>query len=120
MLQEFKDFINKGNVIEVAVGIILALAFTPIVTAIVDGVLLQIVALVFDQPDFSSLTIDISDTPIYYGRVIATTIDFIVIAAVVFLVVKAYNMLTAQAEAEGGPDEIELLTEIRDSLRSRG
>ncbi len=118
MLQEFKDFINRGNVIDMAVGVVMALAFAPVIDSFVDGVLMQIVALIFGQPDFSSLTIDISDTSIYYGRVITETMNFVFIAAAVFLVVKGYNML--RDESDDGPDEVALLTEIRDSLQSRG
>lgn len=119
MLQEFKDFIDKGGVFEAAVGLVLALAFKPIVDAIVDGVLLQIVAAVFGEPDFSSLTFDIGDAAIQYGRVITTIISFIGIAFVLFLLVRAYNQATKKQEEESGPSEVDLLTEIRDSLSAR-
>ena len=118
MLQEFKEFINRGNVVEIAVGLILSAAFLPIIDAFVEGVLMQIVALIFGQPNFDSLSIDISDTSIFYGRVITATITFLFTAAAVFLVVKAYNALRGELE-EDGPDEVELLTEIRDALRAR-
>ncbi len=118
MLQEFKDFINRGNVVEIAVGLILSAAFLPIVDSFVDGVLMQIVALIFGQPNFDSLSIDISDTSIFYGRVITATISFIFVAAAVFAVVKAYNAMRGEQD-EDGPDEVALLTEIRDALRAR-
>lgn len=120
MIQEFKDFINRGNVIDLAVAVVLAAAFTPIVNAVVDGVLMQIIAAIFGEPDFSALTFDIGDAAIAYGLVITTIVNFVLIAFALFLVVKAYNSMKEEAPAvESGPSEIDLLTDIRDSLRTR-
>lgn len=120
MLQEFKDFINKGNIIELAVAVVMATAFTPVVNAVVDGVLMQIVAAIFGEPDFSSLTFGLGDARIAYGLVITTVVNFVLIALSVFFVLKAYNAAKSPAEeADSGPSEINLLTEIRDSLRAR-
>ena len=115
MIQEFKDFVNKGGVFQVAVGLVMALAFVPVVDAIVDGVLMQIIAAIFGEPDFSSLTFDIGDAAIQYGLVITTVITFMAIAFVLFLLVKAYNKYV-DPPSEPGPSEVDLLTEIRDSL----
>ena len=115
MLEEFKDFINKGGVFEAAVGLILALAFVPVVTAIVDKILMPIIAAIVGEPDFNSIGFDLGDARVGYGFVITALISFISIAAVVFLMVKAYNKYTAEPEA-AGPSDIDLLTEIRDSL----
>lgn len=116
MLQEFKDFINKGGVFEAAVGLVLALAFIPVVNAIVDGVLMQIIAAIFGEPDFSNLTFDIGEAAIQYGLVFTTIISFIAVGGVLFLLVKAYNANVKAPEEDDGPSETDLLTEIRDSL----
>ena len=122
MIREFKEFVNRGNVIDLAVAVVLAAAFTPIVNAVVDGVLMQIIAAIFGEPDFSSLTFDIGDAAIAYGLVITTIVNFVLVAFALFMVVKTYNSMKDTAEdeeAEEGPTEIDLLTEIRDSLRVR-
>ena len=122
MIQEFKDFVDKGGVFEAAVGLVMALAFTPVVNSIVDGVLMQIIAAIFGEPDFSSLTFDIGDASIQYGLVLTTIVSFLAIAFILFLLVKAYNQATKddEEEEESGPSEVDLLTEIRDNLASRG
>ncbi len=116
MIQEFKDFINKGGVFEAAVGLIMALAFIPVVTSLVDDILMQIIAAVFGQPDFGGLSFSLGDAEIYYGRFINAVISFVAIAAVVFFLVKAYNGMANKEEEESGPSEVDLLTEIRDNL----
>ncbi|MEQ8842854.1 MAG: large conductance mechanosensitive channel protein MscL [Acidimicrobiales bacterium] len=120
MIQEFKDFINKGNVVDLAVAVVLGAAFGAVVTSFVDNVLMQIVALIFGEPDFSNVKITISDTPIYIGTFLTALISFLFIALAVFFVVKAYNAMKRPVEEdEAGPSEIDLLTEIRDSLANR-
>ncbi|MFQ5557275.1 MAG: large conductance mechanosensitive channel protein MscL [Acidimicrobiales bacterium] len=124
MIQEFKEFINKGDIVDLAVAVVLATAFAPIVNAMVDGVLMQIVAAIFDQPNFDGLTIDLAGTPIFYGTVITAAIGFLLIALAVFFVLKAYNTTKrteneAEESAPSGPSEVDLLTEIRDALQSR-
>ena len=119
MIQEFKDFINKGNIVELAVAVVMATAFAPVVASFVDGILMQFVAMIFGEPDFSSLTFTLGDTPYFYGNVITTIINFLFIALAVFFILKAYNATQAEEEeeeAESGPSEIDLLTEIRDAL----
>lgn len=116
MIQEFKDFISKGGVFEAAVGLILALAFAPVVSSLVDDILMQIIAAVFGQPDFGNLSFGLGDAEIYYGRFINTLISFVAISFVVFLMVKAYNEATSKEEEASGPSEVDLLTEIRDNL----
>jgi large conductance mechanosensitive channel len=119
VLQEFKDFINRGNVVEIAVGLILALAFLPIINAVVDGVLMQFVAAVVGEPNFDNVGFDLGDSRIFIGRVITTTIEFLFVALAVFGVVKAYDVFR-EDEEDDAPDEVELLTQIRDSLQARG
>ncbi len=118
MLKEFKDFINRGNLVELAIAFVLAGAFAPVVGAIVAGIFMPIIAAIFGQPDFSTLAIDVGDAKIMYGLAITAIVNFVVIAFVCFLVVKAYNKMKGPGE-EAGPSEVDLLTEIRDSLRQR-
>ena len=120
MIQEFKDFINRGNVLDLAVAVVLGAAFGAIVTSFVDDILMQIVAAIGGQPDFSSLSIDIGDGELRYGSFLTAVISFVLIAFGVFLVVKAVNALRREkGEEPAGPSETELLTEIRDLLRDR-
>ncbi|MEZ5412123.1 MAG: large conductance mechanosensitive channel protein MscL [Acidimicrobiales bacterium] len=132
MWKEFKAFINQGGVFQTAVGLILALAFKPIVDSVVADLVLPIVARIFSQPDFSALKINLGgetttvngtevQAAIAYGKFINVVISFLIIAFVLFLMVKAYNKATGykEPEPETGPTEIELLTEIRDSLATR-
>lgn len=119
MIQEFKDFINKGNIIEMAVGVVMAFAFKPVIDRFVDGILMQFVGLIFGQPDFERLTFTVDETDFYYGAVITALVSFLCVAVAVFFVLKAYNATKADEEADSGPSETELLTEIRDSLANR-
>lgn len=135
MIQEFKDFINKGNVFEAAVGLILALAFAPVVQGLVDNIIMPIVARIFGQPNFDSIRISLGgdyaildadgvDTgmtgPAYIeiGTWITTVVGFIILAFVIFMMVKAYNRANPPVEEDDGPSEVDLLTEIRDNLKA--
>lgn len=118
MIQEFKDFVNRGNVLDLAVAVVLGVAFGAVVTSFVDDVLMQIIAAIGGEPDFSSLTVDIGDGVIRYGAFVNALISFFFIAFGVFLVVQAVNRLRREkGEEPAGPSETELLTEIRDLLR---
>ena len=119
MLKEFKEFALKGNLIEIAVGLILALAFAGVVASFTNDIISPIIGAIFGQPDFSTLTIDIGDAVIRYGSFLTVLLNFLIVAFVLFLVVKVANRLMTKEEAPTGPTEIELLTEIRDSLRRR-
>lgn len=120
LLQEFKEFVNRGNLVELAIAFVLATAFAPVVLSIVDNIFMPIIAAIIGQPDFNDLGIDIGDARINYGIPLTLIINFLVIAFVCFLVVKAYNASKKPADDEdGGPSEAELLTEIRDALRNR-
>jgi large conductance mechanosensitive channel len=119
MLQEFKDFVNRGNLVELAVAFVLATAFAPVVLSIVDNIFMPIIAAIVGQPDFSSLGFDIGDARINYGTPLTLIVNFLIIAFVCFLVVKAYNRMKKAEEVDTAPSEVELLAEIRDVLRSR-
>ena len=118
MLDEFKEFIDKGNVVTIAVGLILALYFQKIVEALLDGVINPIIAAIFGKSNFQDIGFDIGDARISIGLVIDAAISFVAVAFILFLIIKAYNKWKGPTEP-GGPTEIELLTEIRDALRSR-
>lgn len=140
MLNEFKAFIAKGNVVDLAVGIIIGAAFTAIVNSLVADLINPIIGLITGGVDFSNLYIDLSGTnpaslaaakeagaPVFaYGSFITAVINFLIIAWVVFLLVKAVNKLkeaTAKKEAAeaavapAGPTELAVLLEIRDALK---
>lgn len=126
MLKEFRDFINRGNVIDLAVGIVIGTAFTAVVSSFVNDVLLQIVAAAFGEPDFSNLTFQLGDSTIFYGTFITTVITFVLVALAVFFVVKGFNRLreasrrrAEQGEEPAAPSDVDLLAEIRDLLRGR-
>lgn len=135
VLKEFKDFINKGGVFEAAVGLIMALAFAPVVQGMVDHLIMPIVARIFGQPDFSNLKINLGgaqevvledgtvtmvEPAIAYGAWLTIVVSFILIAMVIFALVKAYNKaVAAEEEEDDGPSETDLLVEIRDLLAKK-
>lgn len=119
MLREFKEFAFKGNVVDLAVAVIIGAAFGKIVTAVVDGLLMPILGGV----DFSRLSINVWEAHILYGAVIQAVIDFVIIAFFIFLMIKSINKISKKPEepeeAPAGPSEAELLTEIRDLLKEK-
>ena len=127
--KEFRDFIDRGNVLALAVAVVLGAAFAPIIDAIVTGLLTPIIAAIFGQPDFSGLSITlrgegIDKTVISYGIIIEAILNFVFIALALFVfVVKPWNAYQARTateeESDDGPSETDLLAEIRDVLRDR-
>ena len=92
MLKEFKEFVSRGNLIEIAVGLVMALAFKAVIDALVQGLLMPIIAAIFGQPSFDSLTFTINDSVFAYGTVITQAVTFLLIAAALFFfVVKPFN-----------------------------
>ena len=125
MLKEFKDFLMEGNLVEIAVGLILALAFKTVVDSLVADVITPIIAAIGGQPNFDSLVLDIGDGQIRYGAFLNTIVAFIIIGFVLFLLVKAYNQaveMSKRGAAEEDPEEeqVVLLRQIRDSLAAKG
>jgi len=119
MIEEFKDFLNKGNVMTIAVGLIMALYFQKIVEALLDGVINPIVAAIFGESTFTNVGFDVGDARISIGLLIDAIISFIIVSFILFLIIKGYNKMMAKQEEEAGPSEVDLLTEIRDSLQNR-
>ena len=132
MLKEFQAFISRGNVMDMAVGIIIGAAFTAIVSSLVADLITPIISLLTGGIDFSGLGISLAEgdeAAIFaYGNFIMAVINFLIIAWVVFLLVKAVNRVKdsvarkeeAAEEAPAGPSEKDLLREIRDALVKRG
>ena len=119
MLAEFKEFVQKFNVVPIAVGLVLAFAFTPMVDAAVE-VILSIVAGIFGSSrpgGFSELTFDVRDQQVPYGALIQAAITFLMIAFVVFWIVKALKR--AGVETGLKTPDVEVLEEIRDELRAQ-
>jgi large conductance mechanosensitive channel len=119
-VKEFKEFINRGNLVELAVAFVLGVAFAAVINSLVNDVILQIIAAIAGQPSFDSLTINVNDSVIRYGAFLTQLLRFVVIALALFLIVKAYNQFKRnQGEDPAVPEDIELLTEIRDALVNR-
>ncbi len=123
MIQEFKEFVAKGNVVMLAVGFIMGVAFQAVVVSLVDNVIMPIVSIPFGQPNFDTLTWTVNGAVIMYGAFITAAVAFLMTAVAVFLfIVKPYNAYqarNAEPEEDAGPSEVELLTQIRDSLAAR-
>ena len=124
MIQEFKDFIAKGNVMDMAVGIIMGAAFTAIVTSLVDDLMNPIIGLFMGGVDFSGMGTSLGegDNAAYlaWGKFIMAVINFLIVAWVVFLLVKMVNRVKKAEEPaaeDPGPSETDLLSEIRDLLQ---
>lgn len=127
MVSEFQAFIKRGNVMDLAVGVIIGGAFGKIVTSVVGDLLMPVIGLVLGGIDFTGLAFTIGGTDeapvlLEYGAFIQALIDFLIIAFCVFLLVKGVNSLQKPAPAAAPPSppaDVVLLTEIRDLLRSR-
>lgn len=123
MFNEFKAFISRGNVLDLAVGVIIGAAFTAIVTSLVDDLINPVIGLIIGGIDFSALSFGVGDAQFMYGNFINAVIKFLIIAWVVFMIVKAVNrMMPKKEEAPpppAGPSEVDLLKEIRDTLKAR-
>jgi large conductance mechanosensitive channel len=136
MLQEFKAFIAKGNVLDLAVAVIIGAAFAKIVTALTDDLIMPLVGLIFGGLDFSDQYVVLSGTVapgtsleaaraaganvLAWGSFVSAVINFLILAWIIFLLVKAANRAMRKGpDAPAGPSEVELLAEIRDELRRR-
>lgn len=136
MLTEFKEFINRGNVLDLAVGVIIGGAFGGIVKSLTDDLIMPLVGRVFGNMDFSNLYVVLSGevargtslaaareagaNVLAYGNFISVLINFLILAFVIFQIVKTANRVMPKKEepaAPAGPSEVELLAEIRDALK---
>lgn len=119
MVSEFKEFAMKGSMIDMAVGIIIGAATGKVVSALVDSVIMPVVGVLMGGVDFSNLSIKVGEAAIGYGAFIQAIIDFIIIAFVIFMLLKFINNMKKNSEEEESKpsEDTELLREIRDLLR---
>ena len=124
MLREFKEFLFRGNIVELAVAFVMGVAFAAVINSLVENLVMPVIAAVIGKPDFSDLTFTINDSVFRYGAFLTDAIAFVAVAAAVFFfVVKPMNMLRERraggAEEEGLPNEErrhqELLAVLRES-----
>lgn len=120
IIAEFKEFLNKGDIVTIAVGLILALYFAKIVDAILNGIVLPIIAAIFGKPNFADIGFTINKARFSIGLVINAVISFIVVGFILFLIVKAYNAWRRTPDDEGADTELSVLREIREELKNRG
>ena len=139
MLKEFKEFAMRGNVLDMAVGIIIGAAFGKIISSFVNDVLMPPIGLLLGKVDFSNLFINLSGkdygsvaqakaagaATLNYGLFMNTVIDFVIVAFAIFMIIRGMNKLKAKEEEKPAEPakpsaEVELLTEIRDALKARG
>lgn len=116
---EFKKFISRGSVLDLAIAIVIGLAFTTVINSFVDDILNAFIGAVVGKPNFNDLTLEIGDGVIRYGSFITALINFVIIAFALFLVVKAFNSLRTKDENAPDKTEKDILVEIRDLLSSR-
>ena len=125
MIKEFKEFIARGNVIDLAVGVIIGGAFGKIVTSIVNDLLMPLIGVVSGGIDFTGLSFKINEAEIKYGNFLQNVIDFLIIAFCIFILVKIVNKITRKKEqpVEEKPapkaEDVVLLEEIRDLLKQK-
>lgn len=122
MLKEFRDFLLRGNIVELAIAFVLGVAFGALITSFVDNLLMPVVAMIIGKPDFRELTFTINDSVFRYGAFLTDAISFVAVAAAIFFfVVKPMDALRARrasgAEEEGLPDEERRHQELLAALR---
>ncbi len=125
MLREFKEFISKGNVVDLAVGVIVGSAFGKIVSSLVNDILMPVIGVIIGGVDFSDLSIKVGGAKIAYGMFIQNIIDFLIIAFCVFLFVKTVNKLSNMTHKKEEKEqivtetELDVLKEIREELKKK-
>jgi large conductance mechanosensitive channel len=139
MLQEFKTFISRGSVLDLAVGVIIGAAFGKIVTSLTESVIMPFVGWITGGTDFTRYFIRLGDVPadykgsltdyaalkaagvpmIGYGDFITQVVNFLILAWIIFMIVKLANKVSSPAAEAAGPSEVDLLAEIRDELKKR-
>lgn len=121
MMKEFRDFAMRGNVMDLAVGVIIGAAFGKIVSSLVDNILMPIIGILMQGVKFDALMIKVGEAEIKYGMFIGSIVDFIIVAFVIFMMVKGLNSMKKKQEAAPAPSaptkDQALLTEIRDLLK---
>ena len=122
-LKEFREFAIKGNVVDLAVGVIIGAAFGKIVSSLVADIIMPVIGIIIGGVHYEDLVFEVGDAQVTYGKFINNVLDFIVIAFVIFMMVKAINHLRRKAEEEPKaappPRQEQLLEEIRDLLKRK-
>ena len=118
-VDEFKKFINRGSVLDLAVGIVIGVAFTAVVNSFVNDILNAIIGAIVGKPNFNSLTFDLGSGVVRYGAFLTAIVNFVIIAFALFLVVKAFNSMQTKEDPAPTVTEKDLLVEIRDALQKR-
>jgi large conductance mechanosensitive channel len=118
MLREFGDFIKRGNVLDLAVAVIIGVAFGAIVTSLVDDIIMPLIGAILGGVNFSGLAIQVGDASIMYGNFIQAIINFLIIAWVIFLIVRFAKRYEKEEPAAPPSAEVVLLAEIRDLLKA--
>ena len=124
MWKDFRDFALRGNVIDLAIAVVIGAAFGAIVTSLVNDIIMPIVGVILGGVDFASLSVQVGAATVAYGKFIQTIVNFVIIAFALFLVVRSINRFKAQQPAAPATPpapsaEEKLLSEIRDMLRTR-
>ena len=123
LMKEFKEFAMKGNVIDLAVGVVIGAAFGKIVSSLVEDVVMPLIGVLIGGLDFSGLALKIGSATLKYGKFLQTCLDFLIVAWAIFLIVKLINRLKRAeekpAEPKAPPRQEALLEEIRDLLKAR-
>ena len=125
--EEFRTFISKGNVIDLAVAVVIGNAFNAIVSSLVDDIIMPLVGMLIGGIDFSDIKVTLGDANIMFGKFIQNIVDFLIVALTIFIVVKAFNALQEKTkkkeekkeEAPKKADDVLLLEEIRDLLKKQ-
>ncbi|RIK42897.1 MAG: large conductance mechanosensitive channel protein MscL [Chloroflexi bacterium] len=125
MLREFREFINRGNVMDLAVAVIIGVAFGAIVTSLVDDIIMPVIGVIIGGIDFTGLAVTVGNATITYGNFIQAVINFLIIAFVIFLMVRTINNMQKRFAQEAkatpppeAPADVQLLAEIRDLLKA--
>jgi large conductance mechanosensitive channel len=120
-LKEFREFAVKGNVVDLAVGVIIGTAFGKIISSLVADIVMPLIGIVIGGIHYEDLVIEVGDAQIMYGKFLENLVDFVIIAFVIFLMVKAINHFRRKQEqaAAPAPREVQLLEEIRDLLKQK-
>ena len=126
LLEDFRKFVMRGNVLDLAVAVVIGVAFNAVVTSLVNDVIMQVVAAIFGKANFDKLTWTLNGGVIYYGRFLTALVNFLIVAATLFVVIKAFEEMQKrrtrnidEIPEDEKSDEVVLLTEIRDLLGER-
>jgi len=123
MIKEFKKFISRGNVVDLAVGVVIGSAFSKIVSSLVDNIIMPLVGIIIGGIDFTKLSLTIFGVEVQFGIFLQNVVDFLIIAFCIFMVVKLFNKITRKEEKKettpAKPNQEVLLEEIRDLLKEK-